>query len=204
MNEIDQFRKIYISCPKPNGSTKRWDQIEGKLGKQASPNFRIPPSLMALLIGAFLLSAITVGVAQAAKPGDAIYQLKILTDNTISTITNNPDLKVKRRAEDVIKVSNDPKKLDNAIRHYQQTVEEVKEKTQKPQNQQKLQQTIEDQEEKFKEAAKKNPAFLNKLPEIIKKKQEIEEEVKGVKIENKSTEKDKINKEKENKGRSKK
>ncbi|MCL5784603.1 MAG: hypothetical protein M1142_04615 [Patescibacteria group bacterium] len=178
MNEIDKFREIYISCPQPD-NLERWDQIETKLGKQDSSRPYIPSSLITAVVGIFLFSATLVGVAQAAKPGDHLYPLKILTDNTIAAVARNPELKVQKRAEDIIKVSSDSGRLEDAIKHYQQTVNDAKKEVQeKSQDQQKLKQTLKDQDKKFTEEAKKEPAFSSKLPEIINEDKKIEGEIK--------------------------
>lgn len=191
MDRLDDLRKKYISTDPPQSLGKGWSGIEEKLGAQETPSSFTTHYIGTLALSFLLLSLLIVGAAKASKPGDKLYPLKIITDKAEAKITRNPELKIERRAEDIIRVSDDPKRLDDAIIRYQKTVKEATQEV-KPTKANKLQQTLQRQEEKFKVQAKFHPALSEKLDEIIKVEQRVEGQVEGVENDDRRQEKGKV------------
>ena len=67
-----------------------------------------------------------IGVAQAAKPGSPLYQVKILSDNLIAKITGNQEIKIEKRAQEVIDLATGSEEhLDEATKEYQKALDQA-------------------------------------------------------------------------------
>lgn len=187
MDEIELLRKKYITTNMPENLKKRWDKLEPKLGNQEKPtsrHYRLEALVLAVL-GIFLG---TVGMVRAARPGDTLYPVRIIVDNTQAKVTGNQEKVVEKRADDILEVRDDPKRLEDAINRYGQTVKEATEAV-KPSQKIELKQTLQKQQEKFKKEAQTSPALSAKMEKIIKAGEAKEGDIKGVKTNNEVPEK---------------
>ena len=142
-------------------------------------------SLLLLLFGG------VVGVAQAAKPGNALYQVKLAADEVAATVLQKPEIKVKRRAQEVINVSSDSKEqLDEATREYQKSLEDSRQDAQRSGRGQDFANTLDEQEKKFRKAQEDNPESADKLEEAIKQTEQARGEVQGESDEHKEVDED--------------
>lgn len=174
---LEDLKKDYIKTQAPSSN---WINFESKLTAQ-SPNLRpaIKGSLTAFVLSTLIFSTV-VGSAQAAKPGQTLYPLKILSDNVVAKITGKYEVKIEKRAQDVIDVSQKSESdLDEATKAYSETLEQTKKEAQKTQTQEKFKKTLEVQEQKLKEAQQKNSNVQDKLQDVIERTQEVRGEVKG-------------------------
>ncbi|MCL5784886.1 MAG: hypothetical protein M1142_06065 [Patescibacteria group bacterium] len=191
MDELETLRKKYIAVSKPDNLD--WSSLESRLGSQEQPkSWPVKQFLLSITAIVIVLSIFT-GAAQAARPGDQLYPLRILTDNLMAKVSGDSSQVIEKRAEDIIKVSNDPKKLGQAIEHYQQTVEDISREASGPAKKQELKTVLKKQEQKFAAEAKKNPASQPQLNQLINQTQKDEGEVKGTKTKAKDQDQEKDN-----------
>ncbi len=179
--KLEELRKSYINIS-DNNPDKEWKKLESKLGDQNAYNSPVPYSKIVLsLIGALIILGGFGGVVQAAEPGDTFYPIKVLADNIVAKATNNPSLIIERRGDDVLKVSNDPKKLDDAIEHYQEAVKDSENMASSSARKEEVKKEINIQGRKFEDEARKNPASSEKLRRAASETQKGNGEVKGLK-----------------------
>ncbi len=110
-----------------------------------------------ILITTFLLAG-----AQASKPGDALFPVKIFSEDIRATITGNYQQKIENRAQDILDLSTKSQdKLDQAIEKYQQTVKESLEKTKDDQKYNDLNKSIERHNQEIKKIEEKGSNYSN-------------------------------------------
>lgn len=126
----------------------------------------------------------TVGFSQKAKPGQALYSVKILSENAYSKITGNFDLSIDKRVEEIIEAKDEPNgKFDEATKQYQEAIEKAKDETNQREEDKKdrLRKKLEEQEEKLQEISNQNPKLRKKLEEVVEQTRRTRGEVKGQK-----------------------
>lgn len=138
----------------------------------------------------FVFAAVTllflgsvVGAAQAAKPGDKLYSVKVLADRVLAQVTGNYEVKVQRRAAEVIETSKSIESTpagDQASREYQKALDEAKMKAVRSGTQEDLLETLEKQEEKFKKESDGNGLNKGKLDEAIEQTEKVKDEIQNV------------------------
>lgn len=129
-----------------------WADLKFKLPTQQNKFWQTFLS-RGLIFATFIMfiSTALVGIAQAAKPGEALFPIKTLTEDIKAAITGNYQEKIENRAQDVIDLSTRSQdKLNQAIEKYQQTVKESLEKTKDNQNNDELNKAIEEHNQQIK------------------------------------------------------
>ncbi|MBI2594180.1 hypothetical protein HYW39_00620 [Candidatus Curtissbacteria bacterium] len=164
---LEKIRKDYIKVEPPSYLVRIWTLRKG----------------LALVSFALLVSVVTVfGVAQAAKPKDPLYPVKILSENLVAKVTGDYEIKVERRAQELIDLSSQsPQNLDEATRLYQETLDKAEKEAQKVGRGQEFRQTLDQQEEKLREAQRANPAAQQQLENAIWHIQQAKGDVQGEK-----------------------
>ena len=171
---LENFRKAYIGSAKT--SSMDFADISPKLGIQSRPHSYAKKTLIVTL-SLILLGSSALGAAQAASPGTTLYPLKLLSDDVVN---GKQELKVEKRAQEVIDSTDaSQKQQDEALRQFQKTLEKTKEEAKQSGKVQQFRQTLENEEDKFKDAQERNPS--NHLEEAIKHTENAKGEVQGQK-----------------------
>lgn len=180
--ELESLRKDYIKTEPTNYLIHDgWRDLSLKLDSKQS---RVFPKAFALIALIIFLSSAVVASAQAAKPGQALYPVKILSENVYAQVTGSQQFKIERRAQEVIDLSGKSSdNLDVATQEYQKTLGETKPQNGSEEERQKFTEALEKQEEKFKKAIEKNPQSQEKLQEVIKETEKAKGQVQGQKDE---------------------
>lgn len=183
----EEIKKSYLKTPIPERlSTQGWIDLEQKLEDQLPPStpylFYIKRVSFALAVLLIFLTVLVSG-AQAAQPGDKLYPVKLLADQVKAKITNNPQIPVQNRAQEVINLSkqNSPK-LNQAVSQYDKTLNQQKDQAKTPDQKQKLDQSLQTQEQKLEEVQKSQPQN-EQIEQAIDQTKKVQGEVKGASIE---------------------
>ena len=181
MQELEELKKEYIKTPIPSYLTHdAWFDLQAKLTPNQGFNFS-PRFAYGLIFVTFIF--LTTGVytiAQAAKPASFFYPVKLLSDDILAKITGKQEIKIEKRAQEVIDLSRGPnQQLEEANKQYQKTLEETKTEAAKSGREQELRKTLEEQEQKLRQAQQQNPSW--QLEEAIKKTEEVKGQVQGQK-----------------------
>ena len=174
--KLENFRKVYIGSGKKNLTLPN---ILEQLPSQNHPHaYALKAATFAL--AAVLLTGSVLGVAQAANPGTKLYPLKLLSDEVLAKITGKDELKIKKRAQEVIESTNaSQKQQEEALKEFQKALDQTEEEAKKSGKSEKFRQTLDSEEEKFKKAQEKNPS--QNLEEAIKRTKNAKGEVRGQK-----------------------
>lgn len=140
-------------------------------------------------MAALFLALILGGVAttsQAAAPGDLLYPVKVAGENLYAKISGDYQRPIENRAQDVVKSSSgEDGNLDEAIKQYENTLNEssVQSQDQDEGSKQQFKATLEDQEQQLIKARdeSRNDGDREKLQQVIEKTNEVQGEIKGVK-----------------------
>lgn len=174
---IDKLKRIYnLTNPPKELSENGWlvlqpmleDQVlQSKYDRFFQQRF-IFISTFVLFVGIFLGSAV---LAQAALPGEPLYAVKRLSENFLSGISTNKQLKIDNRADEIIKLSEkkkDPEVIKETVKQYQQSVLESKKQASiSAQNEQELNKKLEEHEKKFEEVSKQSQSTQEELKNAI-------------------------------------
>lgn len=180
-DQIDKLRKEYIKAS-PDSLDALWQDLSGRLPIQNRARSLSVTRALIFALTILLATGGLLGAAQAGKPGDLLYPVKLLADEIVANITGKLELKIEKRAEEVIEsVKGSPKQQEEALREYQKTLEEIKEQAQKRGKKDQLKEALEKQEEKLKNAQQQNPS--QNLQEAIEHTQTVKGEVQGQKDE---------------------
>lgn len=171
--KLENFRKVYINSGKNFAAPNILDQLP----VQSHPHtYAIKALTLALAV--VLLTGSAYGTAQAASPGTRLYPLKLLSDEVLAKITGKQESKVEKRAQDVINSADaSQKQQDEALEQFQKTLEETKKEAKKSGRIQEFRQTLDSEENNFKNAQQKNPS--QHLEQAIKQTQNAKGEVEG-------------------------
>src|SRR3989344_3027635 len=181
-DHLEKFRKEYLKIgPSVYLEHHGWQDLYAKLESRKAVNLNILfgrglafASLILLLLGS------VVGVAQAAKPGDALYPVKLAADEAFATVSGKPEIKVERRGQEIIDVSNQSQQqLDEATKENLKSLENSMQDTQRSGRGQDFASTLDEQEKKFRKAHEDNPQSADKLEEAIKQTEQARGEVQG-------------------------
>lgn len=89
MEDLDLLRKKYIHTPIPNSlKDSGWEKLSSKLPEQLSisgTGFKKSVLTSLVIVLSFIFLA---GASQFSKPGNPLYTLKIISNQTIKKITN--------------------------------------------------------------------------------------------------------------------
>jgi len=174
--KLENFRKVYIGSGKYDFAPP--DILAG-LPAQNRPHAYLLKALIVVL-AVVLLTGSAFGAAQAANPGTRLYPLKLLSDEVLARITGKEELKVEKRAQEVINSTGaSQKQQEEALEQFQKTLEETKKEAKESGRTQEFRQTLDSEENKFKNAQEKNPS--QHLEQAIKQTQNAKGEVEGQK-----------------------
>jgi hypothetical protein len=193
MDNLEKYRKIYLQTKVPAKlQHEGWNNIRTELARQDLPTDQsnwLPRLALASLILFFSL----VGVAQAANPDQILYPVKIVTDNLTARITNQPQIPIEKRADEIIKYSQQPEspQLNQAVNQYQKSLQQAQKDASSEGKNPQLKQTLEDQKDRFEQAAKSNPESSEKLQPLIDQTEKLQGEVQGARTQNHSDDNDK-------------
>lgn len=177
---LENFRKTYIVSTK--SSHGNFEAISSKLGSQNQPN-SFAKKTVAVLLALILLSGSAIGAAQASSPASPLYPLKLISDDVIYKITGSQQFKVEKRAQEVIdSKEGSQKEQEEALKQYQKTLEQTKEDAQKSGTTEQFRNTLDTEENKFKNAQATNPS--QHLEQAIQHTENAKGDVKGKKDQN--------------------
>lgn len=182
--KLENLKKDYIKTRLPDYLIyDGWRELSLRLETRRSLLPRVLPKTLALIALMIFISAGVVTSAQAAKPGQALYPIKILSENVYAQVTGNQQFKIERRAQEVIETSDNGESFDEAIKLYEQTIDEAGDKSKDAQEEEKerLREKLEEQEKLFQEAQEQKPQSKKRLEEILERTRRTRGEVKGQK-----------------------
>lgn len=176
--KLEDLKKEYIKT-QPSGNNG-WYELESKLGVKMEHKYNFLHTRgLALAAFVILLSATVLATAQAAKPGNPLYPVKILSDNTQAKISGNYEMTIEKRAQDVIDSQESQKNLDKATQEYLNTLEEIQQKPKDEEAQKELENTLKEQEQKFQNAQSQYHWDEDRFGEIIRRIRRARGEVEG-------------------------
>ena len=182
MQNLENLKKIYLKTPIPK-ELSDWKQLKPRL--EEGHRIYLPAYFQkgAFMFAVVLLFLTTmVASAQAAKPGDRLFPIRILSDEIKAAITNTPSSPVEKRAQDIIDVSKSPSpKLDQAVTEYQKALDRSTQEVNKNNGstqEENFKNTLSKQEQKLEEVKKENPDSSKKLDEAIDQTQKAQGEIK--------------------------
>ena len=198
--QLKQIRKSYLKIKPPSDLVKYgWLALSKEI--QVQENRRNPFMLLlgrgmvfaAMLI--FLLSGGLIGLVKASQntlPGDVLYPLKRLSESVTSAISKDKQIKVEKRAEEVVGVAkqkNDPVVLKDAVKDYQKAVSKTQQEVEKSGKKEEFQNKLKKEEQQFKDVSEQVPTSKEVLKEAIEASRKGREaEIKGIESEVKSVE----------------
>lgn len=156
--EMKKFKRAYLETkPSPEFLEKGWQDLQGKIAHAEQTRRRFyafysrPVIFAAMLI--FILGSFAglVGASANSLPGEPLYSLKRLSEETISLTTGNNLVKVDNRAKEIIKLSEDKKgssKLQKAVDEYKTAVFEA---TRSGRNKQEVKEELKQNETEFRQ-----------------------------------------------------
>ena len=174
--KLENFRKVYIGSGKNDFAPP---DILAQLPAQNRPHtYRLKALIITL--AAILFSGSAFGISQAASPGTSLYPVKLASDEILAKVTGSQELKVKKRAQEIIESANaSQKQQEEALKEFQKALDQTEEEAKKSGKSEKFRQTLDSEEEKFKKAQEKNPS--QNLEEAIKRTKNAKGEVRGQK-----------------------
>lgn len=160
-----------------------WVDVRVKLADRKSGAFWFFARRIALAV--LFLSLIFGGVvttSQAAAPGDFLYPVKVASQNLYAKISGDYQKPIENRTQDVVKSSSGQDgNLDEAIKGYENTLNQSKNQTQDQKSREQFKATLENQEQQLKQAQdeNKNQQDREKLQQVIEKTNQLQGEIKG-------------------------
>ena len=183
-DHLEKFRKEYLKIgPSVHLEHHGWQDLYAKLERRQDLGLNLLFGRgLAFASITLLLFASVVGVAQAAKPGDVLYPVKLFSDQIVAQVSGKPEIKVERRGQEVIDLSNhSQEQLDEAAHQYQKSLNEAKNEAEKSGKKEEFNKALETQEQKFKNALENNPRSANGLQRAIEETQKVKGQVQGQK-----------------------
>lgn len=174
--KLENFRKVYISS---GSKLNVAPDILAHLPAQTKPHaYRLKALIVILTVVSF--SGSVLGVSQAASPGTTLYPVKLASDEILAKVTGRQELKIEKRAQEVIESANaSQKQQDQALKEFQKALEETEEEAKKSGKFQEFQKALDNEKDKLKKAQEKNPS--KQLEEAIKSTKKNKGEIQGQK-----------------------
>lgn len=176
------YKRIAVSDAEVNG---QWEMLQTRLPIRQENNSRFVYR-SAFLVSLLLLIVVggTVGAAQAARPGDILYSVKVLSDRIVAKVTNKPQVMIEKRAEELIKEAKSEEhngtteRIKEAAKEYENAIENTKKNVKGAQVRQEVHETIASQESKLKEVKTNNTNVEKVLKDTIEKTEKAKEAIK--------------------------
>jgi hypothetical protein len=182
--ELKQLKNIYLkTIVSKQERDKSWSSVSHRLPKQESILFQYTLRY-SLLFASFLIFLLlgVFTVAQAARPDEPLYPVKVLSDTIVSKVLHKPQIMVERRGKDVIDQSNSsPKQLEKATKEYKKALDEAaldikgKDAVQK----QALKKSLNDQKDRLEKVSVINAWSKDLLQNAVAQTQKTQGEVHG-------------------------
>jgi Skp family chaperone for outer membrane proteins len=182
--ELTKLKKEYKETQIPqyliyNG----WVDVRLKLMDRSHSVFWFLARRIALAV--LFLALIFTGVvttSQAAAPGDFLYPVKVAGQNLLAKVSGDYQKPIQNRTQDVIKSSGGTDgNLDEAIKQYENTLNQSKNHVQDQQSREQFKKTLEEGQQQLRQAQEenKNQIEREKLQQVIEKTNEIQGDIKG-------------------------
>jgi len=184
-NLLKESKREYLETPLPEYlKYDGWRDLRVKLEPRGWSlwGMAFKRGVVFLAAALFFLGSL-VGVAQAAKPGDKLYTVKVLADKIFAQVTGNYEVKVQRRAAEVIETSRSnesTRAADRANREYQKALDEAKVKAVGSGKRENFKKILERQEEKFKKESESNDQTKERLDDVIKQTEKVKDEIQNI------------------------
>lgn len=184
---FEDLKKHYLKIKTPSYlETHGWADLKVKLSEDGKHSFKKSHilGLASALAFCLLVSLTTIFASQNSKPGESLYQVKILSDNIYSQITGDYESSIEKRAEELIELKdNENGEFAQAAKEYEKAIEDAKEKSKDEEegDKEKLRKKLEEQERRFQGITESNPGTENRLKEVLEKTKKTRGEVKGEK-----------------------
>ncbi len=174
-DKLRNFKDYYLKgTPGDEQVNLGWKKLQAQLdstptqGRFYFPYFKQSAAFLAILI---FCSTALVSLAQAADPGTPLYPVKLLADQIAAKVTDQPQLKVEKRAQDVINISkkqSSSPKLNEAAKQYNKTLDQTaKEVEDNPTHKQEFNKALNKQEKELDDAIKQNPQSEKELQKVL-------------------------------------
>ncbi len=185
--KLENLRKDYLNTDIPQYlKLHGWDDLSQKLFDQEEKKlFTFPViSIGFAVIALMVFSSTIVFASQPSKPGDNLYQVKLLSDKIYTQITGDYESTIDKRAEEVIKLKDESgDKFDEATKEYKKTLDAAKENSINSQENEKeqLRQKLKEQEKRFQEISNEGSKNLQQLQNVLDQTRTTRGEVRGAK-----------------------
>lgn len=190
--ELRHYKEIYKHISVSDLVIEQnWESLRGILpARQSSVHRHIYQAAFLLAVVSLFFIAGTVKVAQASRPGDLLYSVKIVSDEVIAKVTGKQSTIIEKRAEELIKESehnesNDStRRVEKAAEAYENALQESKKDVKGLQTNDKgLGDTIATQESKLRHVTPNNPKVEKILEKSIEKTEQVKNEAVKTKAE---------------------
>src|SRR3989344_5556202 len=103
-NNLEKLKDEYQHAKTPDYLISNgWLDLSLKLSYQRRFSWRMIFGRSLIFASIILvLSGTGIGVSQAAKPGDLLFPVKVMSEKVAAKVVDNPDISVVRRADDLI------------------------------------------------------------------------------------------------------
>ncbi len=136
---------------------------------------------LAVLFLALIFGGV-VTTSKAAAPGDFLYPVKVASENLYAKISGDYQKPIENRTQEVIKSSSGQDgNFDEAIKQYENTLNQSKNQPQDQESRQQFKATLQDQEQQLRQAhdESENETEREKLQQVIERTSEVQGEIKG-------------------------
>lgn len=181
-NLLKKAKKEYLETSLPDYlKYDGWRDVRVKLEPRGWSLFGLvfKRGLVFVAVALLFLGSV-VGAAQAAKPRDKLYSVKVLADKVFAQVTGNYEIKVQRRAAEVIEASKSNESTpaaNRASQEYQKALDEAKVMAVKSGKREGLEKALEEQGEKFRKESEGNEQTGEKLDDVIKQTEKVKDEI---------------------------
>lgn len=177
---LRSLKKDYLKIEPPKELVEYgWWALSKEIDEQASPlpsKFTFAPIFARSIVFAAIALIVLVGASftlvyasQKALPRDTLYPIKRFSEDVISAISGNIQVKIEKRAEEVVGAVNkkkDEEVIKEAIKEYKKAVSDTK-KVVAEEDKESFKEKLKKQEELFEETAKESPVLKDELEEAI-------------------------------------
>ncbi len=184
-DQLENLRKEYRNLTPPVYLVHQgWSDLANQLDERQTTDLRLLfgkglvfASVILLLFGGL------VTAAQAAKPGETLYPVKLLSDSVAARVSGKPEITVEKRGQEIIDLSQKPsEQLNEATKQYQKALDDSARQAKDSGKQQDFEKALDNQKQKFEREIEKNPQSKG-LEDAIKKTEQTQGQVQGQKTE---------------------
>lgn len=188
MDNLEKLKKTYLKTETPQYLIySGWSDLKFKLEDQHGGSIFNYLTRRSIALAGIIITfmAATTIASQTAKPGNALYSVKIASEKVYSLVTGNNTKQLENRTQDIIDLTGgDDVRLNKAVKEYEQTIDDTKNRVQDEEDKQKFRQTLDDSERKLNQAQSQDRDTQEKINQALEKTREAQGEVKGEKDRN--------------------